>query len=72
MATKYTRYLQLPKHDLTDPFNIMLINEAFDKIDTAFGILMGKPGMNEGLVTADGLNFITADGYNFRTLGGLS
>lgn len=67
MATTYTRYLQLPKHDLTDPFDITLINEAFDKIDAAFGMLMGQTSTSEGLVTADGLSFITADGLCFVT-----
>ena len=65
MATTYTKHLQLPKHDLTDPFDITLINEAFDKIDIAFGLLIGQIGTSEGLVTIDGLSFITADGLCF-------
>lgn len=43
MATTYTEHLQIPKHDPTDPFNIALINEGFDK--TEAGILMAFRGM---------------------------
>lgn len=43
MATTYTEYLQIPKHDPTDPFDIALINEGFDK--TEAGILAAYRGM---------------------------
>jgi len=42
MATTYTEHLQIPKHDPTDPFNIALINEGFDK--TEAGILAAYRG----------------------------
>lgn len=42
MATTYTEHLQLPKHAPTDPFNIALINEGFDK--TEAGILTAYRG----------------------------
>lgn len=34
MATTYTELLDLPKHDVNDPFDITLINEMADKVDT--------------------------------------
>lgn len=40
MATTYTGHLKLPKHDPTDPFDITLINEGFDK--TEAGILAAQ------------------------------
>jgi hypothetical protein len=42
MATTYTTHFQLPKHDPTDPFNIALINEGFEKTET--GILSAYRG----------------------------
>lgn len=33
MATTYTEVLELPKHELTDPFDITLINDMADKVD---------------------------------------
>lgn len=37
MATTYTELLKLPKHDTTDPFDITLINDMADLVDTAMG-----------------------------------
>lgn len=42
MATTFTEHLQIPKHSPTDPFNIALINEGFDK--TEAGILAAYRG----------------------------
>lgn len=68
MATTYTRYLQLPKHDLTDPFDITLINEAFERVDVAISNLVRQAGMTQGFATADGHRFVTADGQSMMLL----
>lgn len=37
MATTYTELFQLPKHAITDPFDITLINDSMDIIEKALG-----------------------------------
>lgn len=54
MATTYTEYLQIPKHDPADPFNIALVNEGFDK--TEEGILSAYRG-RAALDLLDNSNF---------------
>lgn len=68
MATEYTRYLQLPKHDLTDPFDITLINDAFERVDVAFTNLIRQAGLTQGFATSDGQRFVTADGQSMKLL----
>ena len=55
LATTYTEHLQIPKHSPTDPFNIALINEGFDK--TEAGILAAYRG---------GAAYNLLDNSNFR------
>lgn len=69
MATTYTPNLDLPKHEITDPFDITLINEAMDKTDAA---VAGKAPAGYGLGTdstelgaSDDLDNVTNNG-NYR------
>lgn len=73
MATTYTPNLDLPKHAITDPFDITLINEAMDKTDAAVagkapaGYGLGETVYNQMIVahiqTADQLNTATKCGW---------
>lgn len=47
MATTYTELLRLPKHDISDPFDITLINDMADKMDAAMATaIAGKAAHN--------------------------
>lgn len=66
MATTYTPNLDLPKHAITDPFDITLINEAMDKTDAA---VAGKAPAGYGL-GAEATELVASDDLDNETNNG--
>lgn len=61
MATTYTELLKLPKHAITDPFDITLINNLADLVDAAMGKAYQGKAAHNWLINSNLVNPIRRD-----------